>query len=187
MAHFIYFTMLDEFKRYLSLTMLQIMNIAYLLIGGNLGNRSANLQKAIHLIQQQCGKIVQSSAIYETAAWGLTNQPSFYNQALKLETEMPPDQLMQQLLHIENGMGRVRTIKLGPRIIDLDILFFNQLILDSTLLKLPHPDLQDRRFALLPMAEIAPYLEHPVFQKTIETLLKECSDLLDVQKMSIEG
>lgn len=163
------------------------MNIAYLLIGGNLGNRSANLQKAIQLIEQDCGNILQSSAIYETAAWGLTNQPSFYNQALKLETKLPPNQLMQQLLHIENSMGRVRTIKLGPRVIDLDILFFNELIIDSELLKLPHPAIHERRFALLPMAEIAAELVHPLFHKTIETLLVECKDLLDVQKLSIEG
>lgn len=163
------------------------MNIAYLLIGGNLGNRSANLQKAIQLIEQDCGNILQSSAIYETAAWGLTNQPSFYNQALKLETKLPPNQLMQQLLHIENSMGRVRTVKLGPRVIDLDILFFNELIINSALLKLPHPALHERRFALLPMAEIAAELVHPLFHKTIETLLIECKDLLDVQKLSIEG
>ncbi len=160
------------------------MNIAYLLIGGNLGNRSANLQKAIHAIEQSCGEIVQSSAIYETTAWGLTNQPPFYNQALILNTKMAPDQLMQQLLTIETEMGRIRAVKMGPRIIDLDILLIDQLVLQSELLNIPHPALAIRRFALLPLAEIAPHLRHPLLQKTIETLLEECPDELDVQKLS---
>ena len=163
------------------------MNIAYLLIGGNLGNRSANLQKAIQLIEQNCGQVVQSSAIYETAAWGLTEQPAFYNQALKIETTVLPEALMQELLHIEQMMGRIRTVKLGPRTIDLDMLFYDQLILNSTLLVLPHPALTERRFVLLPLAEIAANLMHPILHKTIQVLLNECPDHLDVQKLSIEG
>jgi 2-amino-4-hydroxy-6-hydroxymethyldihydropteridine diphosphokinase len=161
------------------------MNIVYLLIGGNLGNRSANLQKAIHHIEQSCGKIIQSSAIYETEAWGIKDQPSFYNQSICLATEMEPDQLMQQLLAIETAMGRIREIKMGPRIIDLDILLINQLVQHSTILEIPHPAMAFRRFVLMPLAEIAPDLLHPVLQKTIETLLKECPDSLDVQKLSI--
>jgi 2-amino-4-hydroxy-6-hydroxymethyldihydropteridine diphosphokinase len=163
------------------------MNIAYLLIGGNLGNRSANLQKAIQLIEQNCGQVVQSSAIYETAAWGFTDQPAFYNQALKIETKYPPEKLMQLLLHIEQEMGRIRTIKLGPRIIDLDMLFFNSSILNNEELILPHPALAERRFVLLPLSEIASNLIHPVFHKTIEQLLNNCPDQLDVQKLSVEG
>lgn len=161
------------------------MNIAYLLIGGNLGNRSANLKKAILLIDQTCGKIIQTSAIYETAAWGLTNQPSFFNQAIKLQTNLAPELLMEQLLCIEKKMGRVRSIKLGPRIIDLDMLFYNQIIFNTDLLVLPHPAIAERRFALLPLAEIASGFLHPVHQKTIEDLLIECPDQLDVQKLSI--
>jgi 2-amino-4-hydroxy-6-hydroxymethyldihydropteridine diphosphokinase len=161
------------------------MNIAYLLIGGNLGNRSENLQKAIQYIEQSCGEIIQSSAIYETAAWGLTDQPSFYNQALILSSELQPNQLMQSLLTIETDMGRVREIKMGPRIIDLDILLIDQLIQQNELLEIPHPALALRRFALLPLAEIAPDLVHPILHKTIETLLLECLDVLDVQKLSV--
>lgn len=161
------------------------MNIAYLLIGGNLGNRSAHLQKAIQLIEQYCGQVVQSSAIYETAAWGLIEQPAFYNQALKIETTLQPESLMQQLLSIEQEMGRIRTIKLGPRTIDLDMLFYNQIVLTTELLVLPHPALTERRFVLLPLSEIAPHLDHPIFHKTIEQLLNECPDQLDVQKLSI--
>jgi 2-amino-4-hydroxy-6-hydroxymethyldihydropteridine diphosphokinase len=161
-----------------------IMNTAYLLIGGNLGNRSAYLQEAIHEIEQSCGNIVHSSAIYETAAWGLTEQPNFYNQALAVQTKLTPDALMQQLLRIEEKMGRKRTIKLGPRIIDLDILLIDELVISSGLLTLPHPALPDRRFALLPLNEIAPVLVHPVLHKTIQQLLEECSDELNVQKKS---
>lgn len=160
------------------------MSTAYLLIGGNLGNRSANLQKAVFNIEQTCGKIVQSSAIYETSAWGLTEQPAFYNQALVVSTQLSPHGLMQALLTIELQMGRTREIKMGPRIIDLDILLIDQLVQQSDLLQLPHPSLALRRFALLPLAEIAPDLMHPILQKSIQTLLEICPDQLDVQKLS---
>ena len=94
---------------------------------------------------------------------------------------------MQLLLHIEQEMGRIRTIKLGPRIIDLDMLFFNSSILNNEELILPHPALAERRFVLLPLSEIASNLVHPVFHKTIEQLLNNCPDQLDVQKLSVEG
>lgn len=161
------------------------MSTAYLLIGGNLGNRTAYLQQATQLIREFCGNIVHSSAIYETAAWGLTDQPSFYNQALAVETTLAPDTLMQQLLEIEEQMGRQRTVKMGPRIIDLDILLIDGLVISSRLLTLPHPALPLRRFALLPLAEIAPAVIHPVLQKSISQLLEECTDELDVQKKSL--
>jgi len=159
------------------------MNLAYLLIGGNLGNRSANLQNALHQIEKNCGKILDLSAIYETAAWGLSNQPSFYNQAVSIQTNLEPKALMEQLLAIETNMGRIRSIKLGPRLIDLDILLINNLILNTETLILPHPLMEQRRFALLPLAEIAPNLMHPILQKTIQELLMHCSDQLDVQKL----
>lgn len=159
------------------------MNLAYLLIGGNLGNRSANLQNALHKIEKNCGKILDLSAIYETAAWGLSNQPSFYNQAVSIQTNLEPKVLMEQLLAIETNMGRIRSVKLGPRLIDLDILLIDQLILDTEILILPHPSMEQRRFALLPLAEIAPNLIHPILQKTILELLLVCKDQLDVQKL----
>jgi 2-amino-4-hydroxy-6-hydroxymethyldihydropteridine diphosphokinase len=163
------------------------MKTAYLLIGGNLGNRIAYLQQAREQIQQFCGNIVHYSSIYETAAWGITDQPAFFNQALKLETILTPEHLMIELLEIEKTMGRKRATKMGPRIIDLDILLFSDLIMHTDLLTLPHPALPMRRFALLPLAEIAPALMHPVSGKNICQLLEACTDQLDVQKKSIIG
>ena len=122
--------------------------------------------------------------MYETAAWGKTNQPSFLNQALELDTSLTAAQLIRCLLKTEKMMGRVRVEKYGPRIIDIDILLFNNEIHNNHLLKLPHPEMQNRRFALLPLAEIAPDVMHPVLNKSIVELLNECPDLLEVKKYS---
>ncbi|MFZ2784967.1 MAG: 2-amino-4-hydroxy-6-hydroxymethyldihydropteridine diphosphokinase [Sediminibacterium sp.] len=158
------------------------MGIAYLLTGSNLGERASGLQEANALIAQNCGKILYRSSLYETAPWGLLEQPSFLNQAIAVETTLKPEELMQALLKIETQMGRVRDTRYGPRIIDLDILLFDQVIMDQPILKLPHPALPQRRFALTPLAEIAPTLLHPVLQKNILELLAECPDNSDVQK-----
>ena len=101
------------------------MNNAYLLIGGNLGDRLTNLNSAIQKIELHCGKIISSSAIYETAAWGFTEQPPFFNQALQVKTALSATELMQQLLSIELSLGRERLLPLGPRTIDLDIIYLN--------------------------------------------------------------
>jgi 2-amino-4-hydroxy-6-hydroxymethyldihydropteridine diphosphokinase len=158
------------------------MRTAYLLIGGNLGNRPVYLQQAIDQIEASCGIILRRSSVYETAAWGNTNKPSFYNQALIVETMLEPAHLIRQLLAIEEAMGRRRDIKMGPRIIDLDILLIDDLIMQLPTLVLPHPALPQRRFALTPLAEVAPELVHPVLHKTISQLLEECTDELNVQK-----
>jgi 2-amino-4-hydroxy-6-hydroxymethyldihydropteridine diphosphokinase len=158
------------------------MYTAYLLTGSNMGERLEYLLKANSLIEQRCGKIVQSSAIYETAPWGFLEQSAFLNQVLAINTSLTAEILMVNLLKIEELLGRTRTIKLGPRIIDLDILMFDQLVIDSPSLQLPHPALHLRRFALTPFAEIAPNLLHPVLNKTIAELLIECADDSNVQK-----
>ncbi|MBI5856656.1 MAG: 2-amino-4-hydroxy-6-hydroxymethyldihydropteridine diphosphokinase [Sphingobacteriales bacterium] len=160
------------------------MNIAYLLTGGNIGNRLANLNKAKELISLHCGVVLKTSSVYETAAWGKEDQPSFLNQALEIETPLTARQLVRRILKVEKTMGRIRKEKYGPRIIDIDILLFNDEVHNYPLLKLPHPEMQNRRFALLPLAEIAPDMVHPVFHKTISQLLKECKDNLQVKKYS---
>jgi 2-amino-4-hydroxy-6-hydroxymethyldihydropteridine diphosphokinase len=161
-----------------------IMRTAYLLIGGNLGDRKENLSKAVSLINERCGSLTRSSSIYETEAWGYTDQPSFLNQALEISTSLNARQLLRKILKIEEEMGRVRKEKLGPRIIDIDILLFENEIHDLRFLKVPHPEMQNRRFVLVPLAEINSNLQHPVLKKTIAELLEECPDNLEVIKVS---
>lgn len=158
------------------------MNTAYLLTGSNLGDRELYLKQANLYLSKKCGRIVQQSALYETAPWGIQEQPNYLNQAINLETTLNPEELMSSLLQIEALMGRVRTVKYGPRTIDLDILFYNQVIINSQLLQLPHPALQDRRFALTALAEIAPNLIHPILNKSVKKLLSTCTDDSNVQK-----
>lgn len=148
-----------------------------------MGNRTAYLQQAAKIIDVRCGSIIAASHIYETAAWGLTEQPAFYNQAFALHTALAPARLMQELLNIETGMGRERTQKMGPRTIDLDILLIDGLVMDTDLLQVPHPHLAARRFALVPLAQIAAQLVHPVLNKSIATLLLECTDTLPVKRI----
>jgi len=160
------------------------MNTAYLLTGGNLGERVHNLATARELVAEQIGNIIAASSLYETAAWGNTDQPAFLNQAIMIETPLNARQLIRRILKIEKKMGRVREEKYGPRLIDIDILLFNNEKHNYQFLKLPHPEMQNRRFALLPLAEIAPEIIHPVLKKTIAVLLQECKDELEVKKYS---
>jgi 2-amino-4-hydroxy-6-hydroxymethyldihydropteridine diphosphokinase len=161
-----------------------IMNIAYLLTGTNLGDRTKNIATAAQLINEQCGTIINKSSVYETAAWGKTDQPAFLNQALELSTSLNAKQLIRRLLKIEKQMGRIRHEKYGSRLIDIDMLFFNQEQYRLPFLTIPHPELQNRRFALMPLSEIAPGYMHPIFKKTVSELLNDCQDELEVKKYS---
>lgn len=160
------------------------MNTAWLLTGSNLGMREDYLSAAKMEIGSQCGTVVKQSSIYETAAWGKTDQPAFLNQALEVLTPLNARQLIRRLLKIEKQLGRVREEKYGPRLIDIDILMYGNEIHQYDLLKLPHPELPNRRFALLPLAEIAGTVIHPVMQQSISELLEKCPDSLDVKKVS---
>ncbi|MES2776555.1 MAG: 2-amino-4-hydroxy-6-hydroxymethyldihydropteridine diphosphokinase [Bacteroidota bacterium] len=160
------------------------MNSAYILTGGNMGNSLENLSRAATAIAKNCGSIIAQSSIYRTAAWGNQEQPDFLNQVLLINTLLEPLVLLKKLLDIEHLMGRVRDKQNDPRTIDLDILCYNDLVLDSTVLTLPHPRLHLRRFVLVPLNEIAPDLEHPVLHKSIKQLLQQCPDTLNVKKFS---
>ena len=158
------------------------MNKTYLLLGSNMGDSKKQLSKAIQLIEKQIGKMIRQSGLYTTAAWGNTNQPDFLNQVIVIETPLTSNEMLDIILSIEKIMGRVRTVKNAPRIIDIDILFFNKDIVAQKDLSIPHPEIQNRRFVLIPLNEIAPQFIHPVFKKSIHQLLLVCPDHLNVKK-----
>jgi 2-amino-4-hydroxy-6-hydroxymethyldihydropteridine diphosphokinase len=158
------------------------MHKVFVLLGSNLGRRKQFLSKAKEQVAELCGKILKESSVYETAAWGNSKQASFLNQVIIISSDLSSDDLMKNLLLIENKLGRVRKEKFGPRTIDLDILFHDDLVYHSSIVTIPHPAIQDRRFVLIPLIEIAPRKKHPVYLKTVSTLLKECTDMLNVKK-----
>jgi 2-amino-4-hydroxy-6-hydroxymethyldihydropteridine diphosphokinase len=158
------------------------MNEVYLLTGGNMGNRTDFLQKARMAIGEKCGRITRASSIYETAAWGKEDQQSFLNQAIELQTSLSPEQLLDTILSIEEGLGRKREEKYGPRLIDIDILFYNELVVNEPGLTIPHPQMQFRRFVLVPLSELNPRKLHPLLGKSVEELLVSCTDTLAVNK-----
>ncbi len=161
------------------------MATAFLLLGSNVGNRIAFLQSAIDELQKSAGHITSSSSVYETAAWGNTNQASFYNQAVEIETNLYPEDLLHAIKEIEVRVGRVQRENWGPREIDIDILLFGGTIWQSAILQIPHPFLPERRFALLPLSTIAGSEVHPVLGQTVDELLNVCPDKSEVVLLSI--
>ncbi len=157
------------------------MNMLVLCTGSNLGDRRENLVSAIGLIEERLGRILKISAIYKADSWGYESENQYYNQCLVIETKQGAEDCLKQILEIERMLGRERTGSgYLDRIIDIDILFFDDLVMDSGSLKIPHERLAFRRFVLLPLVEILPDFEHPLFRKTIRELLEQCSDPVEV-------
>lgn len=154
--------------------------VVYLLLGSNLGDRAGHLAAARQHLAATAGRVVAASGIYETAAWGMEDQPAFLNQVLALETSLPPLDLLAACLATEQQRGRERRERWGSRTLDVDILLFDNEILTLPTLTVPHPALPARRFALVPLAELAPQLVHPQLHQTVAALLAACPDPLPV-------
>jgi len=159
------------------------MNDVFLLLGSNLGNRQLLLQTAIAEIAEQVGPVLRQSALYETQSWGKTDQPDYLNQVVFLKTQLPAKNVLTEILAIETRMGRTRYEKWGSRLIDIDILFYNNDVINQDGLEVPHPELQNRRFTLEPLVEIAADLVHPLLNKTMLQLKTELTDSLVVKKL----
>lgn len=153
-------------------------HIIYLALGSNMGNRLANLKNAISNLPPQMD-VKKKSPVYETPPWGHTDQPAFLNQAVMAETYMEPENLLGHLKRLETALGREPSFENGPRLIDIDILFYDDLVLDSPPLVVPHPRLHHRGFVLVPLNDIAPDLVHPILGRPISELL------LDVDRLNI--
>lgn len=146
---------------------------AYVALGSNLGDREQNLRRALLLLMQQGIEVQRVSSFIITEPYGVTDQPQFLNGVCRVRTVLPPLELLRTLLAVERQMGRVRLRRWGERNIDLDLLLYEDVLLDTPELRLPHPDMQNRDFVLLPLAEIAPALEHPALHKSAARLRDE--------------
>ena len=158
----------------------KILNYHFL-IGGNLGNRVQYLAKARQEISEKIGEILSISKLYETAAWGYTEQPAFLNQALFLKSDLLPSEVLEKINEIERNLGRERNQKWYARTLDIDIIFCEQQIIDLPHLSIPHPHISERRFVLVPLAEIAATFLHPILKLNVQELLENCPDHLEVK------
>lgn len=159
------------------------INTAYLLLGTNMGDRLENLNTAISYIENEVGKVFAKSGIYKTEAWGKTDQPSFLNQAIGVESNLQPLVMLKTILAIEQKMGRVRLEKWGQRLIDIDMIFYGNEIISNQDLQLPHPEMHKRKFVLEPLNEIAENFIHPIFKQKVSSILINLTDELTVEKL----
>ncbi|MGO1244436.1 MAG: 2-amino-4-hydroxy-6-hydroxymethyldihydropteridine diphosphokinase [Sphingobacterium sp.] len=162
------------------------MNNAFLLLGANLGEPDRQLKDALKEINEKVGRITRYSSVYETEAWGVTDQPKFLNQVVNIETTLAPLQILEVIQGIEEKLGRVRLTTWGARVIDIDILYYNELQLDHERLIIPHPYIADRKFTLIPLCEIAPEYIHPVLKISNAEVLELCKDPLNVYRYQPE-
>jgi len=156
---------------------------AYLLLGSNTGKSVEILDKACGEINQYIGKVIEKSSLYKTQPWGVTDQPDFLNQLIIIDTSYEPVDLLKNLLRLEKDLGRERIVKWGPRTLDIDILYYDQEIIVRPELKIPHPEIQNRKFALVPLVESDPDFIHPVFNISNREMLTRCKDTLHVDKL----
>jgi len=163
------------------------MNKVFLLLGANLGEPIAQLKSAVDAIEYQIGAVERESCIYASEAWGLLDQPPFLNQVLLVNTEFSALAVLEYIQKIENELGRRRLEKWGARVIDIDILYFNEDIIHHPRLTIPHPYLAQRKFTLIPLVEVAPNFVHPVSKQTNEALLAACQDPLNVQLLNLNN
>lgn len=147
-----------------------------------MGNRLKNLHYAIYKIEEELGTVIEKSSIWSTAAWGVTDQPDFLNMAIALQTPCTPEEILVGIQAIEHRLGRVRTQHWGSRTIDIDIIFFNNMNLDVENLIIPHKFMAERNFVLYPLEEICPDYIHPLLNKTVRQLKKECTDTSQINK-----
>jgi 2-amino-4-hydroxy-6-hydroxymethyldihydropteridine diphosphokinase len=152
-----------------------------LLMGGNQGHVPGYFRNCIDFFSASLGHVYAQSPIYSTKAWGPVAQPDFLNMAVGLYTSLPPLYLLREILSLEKRYGRKREVKLGPRTIDIDMLFYGQQVIRHPALTVPHPEILNRRFALVPCCDIAPGLIHPVVQLPLSRLLEDCKDILEVK------
>lgn len=154
----------------------------YLALGTNLGDRLANLKQAISALTPQM-ELQTKSQVYETPPWGYEDQPKFLNQVIKAQTYLEPEALLKHLKRLEVALGRKASFQNGPRLIDIDLLFYDDLVLNQPALVLPHPRLHERGFVLLPLMDIAPELMHPVYKKSVREMVAQC-DLHGIEKFA---
>jgi 2-amino-4-hydroxy-6-hydroxymethyldihydropteridine diphosphokinase len=160
------------------------MKVVFLGIGTNLGDRASNLKEAFSSIEEHIGPVLDSSSVYETEPWGFQAEEQFLNMVLKVETKLSPSGLLGRILMIEALLGRVRNVKqYSSRVIDIDILLYDDNIVEEETLKIPHPKMHGRKFVLVPLNEIAPETVHPALRKTVTSLLKSCKDQSIVRKL----
>ncbi len=157
----------------------------YLLLGSNLGDRIDNLEQAKKYIWS-FSEVINISSIYETAPWGITDQPTFYNQVIEIKTTTDPTSLLKEILQVEQLIGRVRKEKWGARVIDIDILYYRNQQVNQNDLIIPHPGIAERKFTLAPLAELAPDFIHPVNGKTNKEMLESLDDQLSVKKLDVQ-
>lgn len=159
------------------------MNNVYLLLGSNLSGPKKQIANATKHLLKSIGIIEKQSSLYQTAAWGKRDQPDFYNQVIVMKTTLSAISVLEKIFQIENIMGRTRSEKNAPRLIDIDILFYNNDIIETKQLTVPHPAIPMRRFVLVPLNELSPLMIHPVLHRSINELLIACTDELDVKKI----